>query len=197
MWAGSAMVAARERLDIATGNLANASTDGFEGFTARGALTPVGVTIQREPRQTHGALRRTGRDLDLAIVGDGAFAVRDSAGHVTHVRNGAFTRERDGTLSDTAGRALVGHDGKPLTFPPGGRFDETGAIVVGDRVVGRVSLPAGSSLHAGFLESSGVDAIAEMVGVLSAERSFETAEKVVSAIDRTREKSATDVARLK
>jgi hypothetical protein len=36
-----------------------------------------------------------------------------------------------------------------------------------------------------------------MIDVLSAERSFESAEKVVASIDRAREKSSSDVARVK
>ena len=36
-----------------------------------------------------------------------------------------------------------------------------------------------------------------MIDVLEAERSFESAQKVVAAIDSTREKSAGDVARVK
>ncbi|MFY9718919.1 MAG: flagellar basal body protein, partial [Candidatus Cybelea sp.] len=43
---------------------------------------------------------------------------------------------------------------------------------------------------------NGVDAIAEMVDVLAASRSFESAEKTVAAIDATRQKSA-DAARVK
>ena len=38
--------------------------------------------------------------------------------------------------------------------------------------------------------SNGVDAIAEMIDVLAAERSFESAQKAVLAIDRTRETAA-------
>ncbi len=38
--------------------------------------------------------------------------------------------------------------------------------------------------------SSGVDAISEMIDVLAAERSFESAQKAVSAIDSARQKSA-------
>jgi flagellar basal body rod protein FlgG len=37
---------------------------------------------------------------------------------------------------------------------------------------------------------NGVDAIAEMVDVLAAERSFESAQKAVAAIDQARQKSA-------
>lgn len=38
--------------------------------------------------------------------------------------------------------------------------------------------------------SNGVDAIAEMIDVLASERSFESAQKAVTAIDRSREKAA-------
>ena len=121
--AGSAMVAARARLEIATQNLANVSTDGFERVAARGSLTREGVTIARRPDAlTHGALRRTGRDFDLAIVGAGAFAVEDAAGRQSLTRAGAFTRERDGTLRDALGRTLTA-GGHPLRVPDGARVD--------------------------------------------------------------------------
>jgi flagellar basal body rod protein FlgG len=95
------MVAARTRLEIATENLANVSSEGFRPVTARGFLTALGVTIQRERVQND----------------------------------------------------------------PGPKF------------------------------GGGVDAIAEMVDVLAAERSFESAEKTVAAIDATRQKAA-DAARI-
>jgi flagellar hook-basal body protein len=197
-WAGSAMVAARARLEIATQNLANVSTDGFERIAAQGSLTPEGVTIARRPDAlTHGALRRTGRDFDLAIVGEGAFAVNDAAGRRSLTRAGAFTRERDGTLRDALGRTLTA-GGRPLRVPDGARVDARGCIVAADaRTIDRIPLPPGSKIQSGFLEGPSVDAIHEMIDVLCAERSFESAQKVVSALDTSREKSASDVARIK
>jgi len=56
-------------------------------------------------------------------------------------------------------------------------------------------LPPGSSVHAGFLESSATNAIAEMIDVVAAQRSFESAEKVVAAIDGASRKAA-DAARV-
>ena len=111
------MVAARTRLEIASENLANASTGGFTRMRARGVLTAFGVLVERQPAATHGALQRTGRDFDLAIVGDGSFAVRDRRGAVTATRGGRFSRERDGRLSDAAGRTLLGAGGRPFTYP--------------------------------------------------------------------------------
>lgn len=194
-WAGSAMVAARTRLEVAAENLANISSDGFRRVDVRGFLTAAGVAIAKQPARDRGPLRRTGRDLDLAIVGSGAFRVRDAAGHVTTTRDGAFVRERDGTLHDSAGRMLLGTRGA-LHVPEDARIDERGRVVAGFHVVDTLPIPAGSSVRAGFLEGAGVDAVREMIDVLSAERSFESAEKVVAAIDATRQKSA-DAARTK
>lgn len=191
------MTAARTRLEIATQNLANVSTDGFARVGARGTLTPFGVEVRRFAMPGHGGLHRTGRDLDLAIVGAGTFAVSDLEGRVAQTRAGAFARERDGTLRDPQGRALMAGE-RVVHFPEGARIDERGCVVAADgRTLGRIPLPPGSTIRSGFLESANVNAIAEMVNVLAAERSFESAQKVVSAIDRVREKSASDVARVK
>jgi flagellar basal body rod protein FlgG len=196
-WAGSAMAAARTRLDIATENLANVSTNGFRRIDARGFLTAAGVAIDRVPGREQGALRRTNRDNDLAIVGDGAFRVRDARGSVSATRNGAFLREIDGTLRDVRGQTLLGSHGA-LHVPQDARIDERGRVIdAAGHIVDQIPLPPASSVHSGFLESAGVDAISQMVDVLAAERSFESAEKIVSAIDQTRQKASSDVARMK
>jgi flagellar hook-basal body protein len=194
-WAASAMIAARGRLEIATENLANVSTDGFRRIEARGSLTAFGVTLSRRASAAGGALRHTGRDLDFAIVGDGAFSVRDADGRVTRTRAGAFVREADGTLHDARGRVVLGLRGA-LRVPSGATVDGQGRVVANGRVVDAVTLPPSSRLQNGFLEGPAVDAISEMIDVLAAERSFESAEKAVAAIDATRQKSA-DAARVK
>jgi len=193
-WAGSAMVAARTRLEIAAENLANVSTDGFARVLARGTLGAAGVSITRATESSHGALRATGRADDLAIVGDGAFRVRDAHGHVSSTRAGAFTRDAGGGLRDDAGGVLLGAGG-PLHVPQDASIGADGTVRSGGRVVDRLSLPPGSSVHAGFLESSATNAIAEMIDVVAAQRSFESAEKVVAAIDGASRKAA-DAARV-
>ncbi|HUY41462.1 MAG TPA: flagellar basal body rod C-terminal domain-containing protein [Candidatus Dormibacteraeota bacterium] len=165
-WAASAMVAARTRLEIAADNLANVSTDGFRGSLARGSLTARGVAIARAPIARHGALMHTGRTDDRAIVGDGAFLLRDARGRIVETRSGAFVRGADGRLRDDAGRVLVA-----------------------------TRLSRGSSVRSGFLEAANVDAIGQMVAMLAAQRGFESAEHVVAAIDRTRHEAASDVAK--
>lgn len=175
------MVAARTRLEIATENLANVSTDGFCRHAAHGFLTALGVLIERRPAPAQGSLRHTGRDLDLAIVGDGSFRLRDASGSVRETRAGTFVRQDDGTLRDARGGTLLGAHG---AF----RGPHADARALG--------LPSSSRVQSGFLELPGVDAIAEMIDVLAAERSFETAQKAVTAIDSSRQKSA-EAARVK
>lgn len=183
-WAASAMTAARTRLEISVGNLANVGSDGFQKAVARGALTPVGARVTAVVSHDHGSLRRTGRPHDLAIVGDGVFRVRDSAGMVSVTRNGAFSRAADGTLRNDAGEVVLGVHG-PLRVADGAPIEET------------VRKETGLRVCSGFLESANVNAIDEMVTIVAAQRSFESAEKVVSAIDQVRQKASNDVARVK
>jgi flagellar basal-body rod protein FlgG len=196
-WAGSAMLAARTRLDIATRNLANVSSDGFRKLTARGVLTSNGARVDAERSSQRGGIRRTGRDYDLAIVGPGHFSVRDAAGRVVETRSGSFERTLRGTLVDARGRTLL-RDAEPLIVPQGATIDERGRVLAGDTDTHRaLPLPHDSTVRAGFLEESSVDPIAEMVGIVDASRSFESAQKVVGAIDALRQKNASDVARVR
>lgn len=183
-WASSAMAAARTRLEIATQNLANVSTEGFRRIDARGFLTSLGVAISRRTSADSGALRHTGRELDFAILGPGAFRVRDAKGRVSSTRDGAFVRSLDGTLRDAADRIVLG---------------ARGPLAAGTNVMLKPSdfgLPAGSIVRSGFLEVPSVNAVSEMIDVVAAQRSFESAQKTVEAIDGTRRKAA-DAARVK
>lgn len=195
-WAGSAMLAARTRLDIAADNLANVSTDGFVRTLARGRLTPSGVEIDRVASNRHGAFRKTGRPYDLAIVGDGAFRVRAADGTVSATRNGAFERDRFGMLRDVQGRAVLGLHG-PVRVPDGATIDERGRVVLAGTPVDRILTGRDCTVRSGYVETANVNAIDEMVAVLAAQRAFESAEKVASAIDGARQKSSNDVARVK
>jgi flagellar basal-body rod protein FlgF len=178
-WTTSAMRAARARLEIAAQNLANASTDGFRKSVVRVAMTAQGLVARKSGSQEQGALRHTGRKLDLAIVGEGTFVV---AGKPT--RNGAFVRDAGGYLADIRGERVQGTHGYVRVAPDGKLLD-------------RIPLPYRSQIVSGALESPNVNAIDEMVGVLDAQRAFETAQKALGAIDETRAKAVNEVARLR
>lgn len=195
-WAAGAMAAAQTRLDTAAQNLANGSTDGFRRVSLRGRMTAAGIELRRVREETQGALRHTGRPFDLALAGAGCFRVRTAQGRVAQTRAGAFSRDRFGRLADDRGRVLLGRSGA-LRVPQGARLEASGAVVRGGVVVDRLPLEPGTSVRAGFLESSNVDAIGEMIDVLAAQRSYETAEKVLASIDSTRERGITQVGAIK
>jgi len=190
-WMASAMNAARSQLETATQNLSNVSSDGYRRFTTTLALDDHGLRAHRERTFVQGALRHTGRDLDVAIVGEGGFRVGGG-----WTRNGAFVRDRNGFLTDERGRRLMAACG-PVRLPPDGVISPDGTIRAQGRVLDRIPLPAGSSLQTGALEASNVNAIGETLDVLNAQRAFETAQKVLVAIDGAREHAVNDVARLK
>jgi flagellar basal-body rod protein FlgG len=190
-WMASAMRAARSQLDVATHNLANVSSDGFRRVTATLELSERGLVVRQSPTGEQGAIRRTNRALDVALLGPGQFL---AGGEPT--RSGAFVRDRDGYLADDRGRRIAGRCG-PIRFPEGATIESDGSIrSVAGRMLDRFPLPAGTRIESGALETSNVNAIAESLTVLQAQRAFETAQKVLVAIDDTRSKAASDVGRI-
>lgn len=63
-----------------------------------------------------GALESTGNTFDLAIVGDGFFAVQTPDG-VRYTRNGAFFKNNAGYLQDIRGYNLLDVQGNPIRIP--------------------------------------------------------------------------------
>lgn len=179
------MEAAQDRLDIATQNLANVSTQGYRRREARGFLTARGALIRSAVSAEHGPIERTGRTYDLAIAGSGAFRVRGAGGGVALTRAGAFSRDARGCLRDAQGRTLVDARNRAIRVVDGAA-----------PTAAQIGLPASSSLESGALEASSVNAIDEMVTVLTAQRAYEGAQKIASEIDETRKQSA-DAARVK
>jgi flagellar basal body rod protein FlgG len=107
-WMATAMQAARAQLETATQNLANVSSDGYRRATSRLALSAHGVVAAQSRTFEQGAIRETGRPLDLALLGPGSFHV--GAGST---RNGAFMSDRNGWLTDDRGRRRG-----PFGWPP-------------------------------------------------------------------------------
>ena len=190
-WMASAMRAAQAQLETATHNLANVTSDGFRRVRSSLALTERGLVAHESPTSGQGGIRETGRRFDLALLGPGSFWVGGAP-----TRDGAFVRDRDGYLTDGSGRRLRGERG-PIRVSADATIDAAGAVRDAGRLVDRLSLPPGTTVRSGALESSNVDAIGETLAILTAQRSFETAQKTFVAIDQTRDKAVNDVARLK
>ena len=124
-----AMNAARQHLNgqaQAANNLANASTTAFkadfEAFRAMpmfgdGAPTRVFSMAERPGVNfTPGTLEQTGNNLDVAIDGDGFFAVQTPDGKEAYTRAGDFKLDPAGQLQTASGLAVLGNGG-PIVMP--------------------------------------------------------------------------------
>jgi flagellar hook protein FlgE len=115
-----------EALGVAGDNIANVNTPGFKRQRAnfedvffRGASTFGGGGVRIggiEQAFTQGALVQTGLSTDLAINGDGFFAVRGNMGGVVgdfYSRAGQFHLDPNGYLVDPSGLQLLGSAAEP------------------------------------------------------------------------------------
>ncbi|MET0225020.1 MAG: flagellar basal-body rod protein FlgF [Dokdonella sp.] len=113
-------------------NLANASTTGFKAEMAAFQSIPVegpgnptrinamsqGLGADFSP----GAETSTGRDLDIAVRGQGWIAVQSPDGSEGYTRAGDLRIDADGLLTTAAGLPVLG-DGGPVTLPPYSKLD--------------------------------------------------------------------------
>ena len=198
-WATDAMLACNDRLEVANQNLANASSRNFHTILERIIMTPQGLRAIHTQTTGAGPQRATGRALDLAIDGEGAFRVSDPSnpGAVTETRNGSFSRDKDGYLIDPSGKRLIADHGLVKVTSDDVQVRGDGSILDSGKVIGKIPLQPGTLLRSGFVEISNVDSADMMINVIDAQRSFETAEKALSSIDSARQKTADEVARIK
>ena len=79
-----------------------------------------------------GALESTGNTFDLAVVGDGFFAVQTPEG-VRYTRNGAFFKNQQGFIQDIRGYNLLDTQGNPIRIPA--NVPDARVLITGDGIV--------------------------------------------------------------
>ncbi len=112
---------------INSNNLANVSTSGFRAdlhaFSSRpvegpGAASRVNAVVEAYGTDlAQGPVANTGRDLDIAVQGDGFIAVLAPDGSEGYTRAGDLRVNAGGILSNGAGHPVLG-DGGPVAVPP-------------------------------------------------------------------------------
>ncbi|PIW57421.1 MAG: flagellar hook protein FlgE, partial [Piscirickettsiaceae bacterium CG12_big_fil_rev_8_21_14_0_65_44_934] len=116
----SGINAASEGLGVVSNNLANAQTTAFKA--SRAEFADVFYGAQNSPGNgarvgsitqdfSNGTISSTGRDLDMAIDGEGFFILEDRTGKYGNVytRNGSFKVDKDGFVASQDGNALQGY----------------------------------------------------------------------------------------
>jgi flagellar basal-body rod protein FlgF len=219
--AASGLRARMESLDLLANNVANASTGGYKAdrefyslYVAPEAASNdplASMPVIERPWVDHqqGNVHATGNPLDVAISGNGFFAVNGPSGPL-YTRNGNFRLAPDGKLTTAEGYAIRDPQGAPITLQAArpieisrdGTVTQDGAIIGKLEVVDftstaglskqgsnyfrlsdpamRPSAPAGASLQQGSLEASNTGTAEAAVRLVSVMRQFEMLQKAVS-----------------
>jgi flagellar hook protein FlgE len=117
-------------LNTTSHNIANASTTGFKSsraefgdFVDSNAAKNAGLGVQTQAVNQlfqQGGIITTGNALDLAIVGNGFFQVKDVTGGTDlYTRAGSFHIDQEGYIVNNLSQRLQGKDGD-LKFDPDG-----------------------------------------------------------------------------
>lgn len=183
----------------------------------------VGVVTGSMIDFSAGALKETGRPLDVALDGDGFLAVQTPRGE-RYTRAGSLTLDSNGQLVTHDGDLVIGSGG-PITLPPGEiSIGEDGSISVGSQQVDQLKLvrfnnpnnallKEGNSLFAasgnekpqeatnlrvvqGALEGSNINTITEMAAMIQNSREFDSLEKNISTLMNDLRRATSEIGKL-
>jgi flagellar basal-body rod protein FlgF len=206
----SALEARMKVVDVIANNLANANTTGFKRDFAhifQGETEfETGTIVDVSP----GDLVYTGNDLDAAINGPGFFVIQTPSG-VRYTRNGSFSVTATGELVTKDGMPVLNKTGVPITVGKGKVAVQDGGILTVDgnetatlKIVNfsdtkklekeglnrlnwtgspeEVQDVPDPHLTVESLERSNVNAIDEMIHLMSAYREFEAVQKSLKTL---------------
>jgi flagellar basal-body rod protein FlgF len=235
------LLARTQALDTAANNLSNAGTNGFRaqrdyfsGVLAGGldqdpatasqvgqSVNGFGVLGGNRLDLGQGELQHTGNPLDLALEGQGFFAIQTANG-VRYTRDGAFSRSSTGVLQSSEGEPVLDTNQKSITIPTGEiRVSADGSISVstvdGSALVGKVGVfdfadtsvltaeganrfssngakpIAGSALiEEGAIEGANEDAVHGTMQLVLVQRQAEMMQKALSVFNNDFDKTASE-----
>lgn len=197
-------------MQIVANNIANAATKGYreeglifsEHVRDGGAGTSLSMAHGnvRKTSQAQGPLIRTGGTLDLAIEGEGFFAIETPAGQRL-TRAGSFALSADGEMVTLGGFRLLDAGGAPVFVPPdavelglsadgtlssaGRPLAQLGLVRPADgteliREDGVMFRPEGATepvdgprMLQGFLEGANVDPVGQIARMIEVQRAYE------------------------
>ena len=206
----SALDARMKVVDVIANNLANANTTGFKRDFAHIFQGETGFDTGTQVDVSPGDLVSTGNELDAAINGPGFFVIQTPNG-IRYTRNGSFSINADGELVTKDGMPVLNTSGSTINLGHGKIAIQDGGLVTVDGNEGatlkivNVSDPrklgkegmyrltwTGSPdevqdvpdphLKSGSLERSNVNAIDEMIHLMSAYREFEGLQKSLKTL---------------
>lgn len=245
------MIASRAKQDIIANNLANVGTAGFQKSTLLvssfadvlqgemsyseapqvGGYVPAGgihgsdnhLFFRSITQFSQGSLKNTGYPFDLALDGEGFFAIQTKNG-LRFTRNGSFNLDANGNLVTKDGSLVLGEKGPIKVSGKEFIVNEEGIVLVDNKEIDRLKIvnfetkqnlykegenyffPNGpislaktnkTRIKQGFLEMANVNAIKEMVDMMTIMRAFEANQKLLHAEDQMLAKTVNEIGKLK
>jgi flagellar basal-body rod protein FlgF len=185
---------------------------------ATSAETSASIALDQRP----GTLKSTGAPLDVALEGGGFFVVRSASGLML-TRRGDFKLSPAGVLTTAAGQEVMGNNGAIQLSTAEPTIDAAGNVRVAGEIVDQLRIAAveneaslhyiGTGLYAasdmavvqstgealvrqGFLETSNVSPVSEMVQMMETLRHFEASQRFVRGYDEMQEKAISELGRV-
>lgn len=229
----SGAIVQTRRLEIVSQDLANTNTAGYKGerLIFREVLEAptkpderIGgqvAVIEQRTDFSNGGVRYTGNPLDLALSGEGFFAIQTARG-VRYTRQGTFNLSAQNTLVMPSGEPLLG-EGGPIRVD-GNKVDVTadGMVLVDGEEVDRLKIVRAQDprrlvregntffrieedemeevkdVHVaqGSLEEANVNPIESMVALIDISRQFEAYERAMRTIDGATEKAVNEAGKI-
>ena len=239
MTAAGGLQARMESLDMLANNLANSETSGYktdrefynlylsseQESADAGDPTTMPVIEKNYTDYSQGVLRQTANPLDLALDGEGFFALNANGG-MAYTRDGAFRLSPAGNLVTANGFALCSTTagGVPVRVDPSVPFTVTadGTVHQSGNVVAKIAVvkftdpaglakqgntmfsadrsaqpqPAAAEVQQGKLENSNVGTAESAVRLVNVMRQFENLQKAIHIGDEMNRKAVEEVARV-
>lgn len=212
----------REQLNVVANNIANSQTVGFRAeivdfkslvsqSAENGVHFPDVANLQ--PSIMQGALSETGNPLDIAITGDGWFAIDTPAG-TAYTRDGRFMMTNLGELQTLEGYQVLDAGGAPIQVENATQAPEIlqdGRILSNGNLVGNIgiyqidpenfisrfsnsafvaSVPGvpieigdATLLNQGYIEGSNVSAVHELTNLIAISKSYESVSNLIGKVD--------------
>ena len=187
------------------------ASNGEQAQLPTGLQVGLGVRTVATSRQfSQGTLQQTTNPLDVAIKGNGFFQVQMPDGTTGYTRDGAFQVSSTGQLVTNNGQQVlpgvtipanaqsvtVGADGTVSVAVPGqaapqqvgleprGQNLYTETASSGTPNVAAPGADGTGSLAQGFVESSNVNVVEELIGMIQTQRAYELNSKAISTSDQ-------------
>lgn len=169
---------------------------------------------------SHGPVKETGNPLDVALASEGFFTIQGPDG-IGYTRDGQFKLNENGSLVTADGFFVLGESGPIEITGNALEISQKGHIIVDGNIINQLmirdfdrqdlvrtrhalyvpsgenpeALPVNPNVQQGYLETSNVNPVQEMVRMISTQRHYETNANLITSVDRVLEKTVSQLGR--